>query len=91
MVAYRLRIHFLNCSPLSSMFLKRSKLAQQGLSRTVLPGVAILKHSSTQSFMLFTSAIGMPKLSKAACSLVLSTPRNTSPMHFSLTRLNLYE
>lgn len=30
----------LNCSPLSSMFLNRSKLAQHGLSNTVSPGSA---------------------------------------------------
>ena len=41
-VSYRLRTHSLNCSPRSSIFLKRSKLAQQGLSSTVLPGLAIL-------------------------------------------------
>lgn len=31
----------LNCSPRSSMFLNKSKLAQHGLNNTVSPGFAI--------------------------------------------------
>ena len=42
----------LNCSPLSSMFLKRSKLAQHGLRSTVSPGFANSWQAATQSFML---------------------------------------
>ena len=49
---YRFLTSSLNCSPLSSIFLNRSKLAQHGLSRTVYPGLASLLHASMHSFML---------------------------------------
>ena len=40
-VAYNALTKLLNCSPLSSMFLNRSKLAQHGLKSTVSPVFAI--------------------------------------------------
>ena len=57
------------------MFLKRSKLAQQGLSSTVSPGFAISVQAATQSFMEWVSRTGMPSPSKFSCSFLLSAPR----------------
>ena len=66
----------LNCSPRSSMFLNRSKLAQHGLSNTVSPGFASSWQAATQSFMLWVSRTGMPSASKLSCNFWLSAPRD---------------
>ena len=49
---YAFRAQSLNCSPRSSMFLKRSKLAQQGLKRMVSPSTARFLHSFMHSSIL---------------------------------------
>ncbi len=76
----------MNCSPRSSMFLNRSKLAQQGLSKTVSPGLASSLQAATQSFMLWVSRTGIPSSSKLSCNFWLSAPRYTMPAHFCFTR-----
>ena len=84
--AYRFLTNVLNCSPRSSIFLNRSKLAQHGLNRTVSPGRAILVHASMHSFMLCVSYMGKPMEPKELCSFVLSAPRKTSAVHFCFTK-----
>ena len=72
---YKFLTNVLNCSPRSSIFLKRSKLAQQGLNSTVSPGFAISKQALTQSLMLWVSRTGRPKWSKLSCNFWLFAPK----------------